>query len=86
MATAAIEKDKRLALKRAEVRDKEQTLNDEQSNGERRRNSTLSARDQHKQDFYAKFGDAEASLQRARNDANAAKGVCSSRIWLPFQR
>lgn len=73
-ADATIEMERKLAPERPKLRNKEKTLNEEQAKGDRERNNKLSERDRRRQEFYARFGDAEASLQRARETFTGAEG------------
>ncbi|RAH68427.1 ATP-binding protein [Aspergillus aculeatinus CBS 121060] len=60
----------------AEVQEKERALNNEESRGTREHNDAISDRERRRQEFMAKFGDAEAAVRRARdNVANAKRSV-----------
>ncbi|PYI14935.1 hypothetical protein BO99DRAFT_436890 [Aspergillus violaceofuscus CBS 115571] len=80
MAEAETVRDHTIHEANAEVQEKERALNNEESRGTRQHNDAISDRERRRQQFMAKFGDAEAAVQRARdNVANAKRSVESLR-------
>jgi hypothetical protein len=66
--------------KENEVNAKRNEYEHQEQKGRHDENAALSARELRKQDFYAKFGEADASLQRALNElSNANRSVDSIR-------
>jgi hypothetical protein len=77
---ARLERDRKVYEKENEVNAKRNEYEHQEQKGRHDENAALSARELRKQDFYAKFGEADASLQRALNElSNANRSVDSIR-------
>ena len=70
-------RDRKLEEKRVDVSNNEGRLNDEVANGQNENNNAVSEREQKKQAFMSKFGDAEAAIERARSEVHRADGKYS---------
>lgn len=75
-------RDRKLEEKRGDIRGKESSLRNEESDGRNQNNNAVSNREQKKQAFMAKFGDAEAAIERARNGVRRADGKSFSSVHM----
>lgn len=64
----------KLNEQQAYIRNTENDVREKENNGRNENNNAVSDREQKKQAFMSKFGDAEAALERARNDVRRADG------------
>lgn len=73
---ARLARDRKLDEKQNDIKAKENNVRDEESKGRNNENNALADRERKKQDFMARFGDAEDSIRRARDNVNRANGQC----------
>ncbi|KAF2131814.1 hypothetical protein P153DRAFT_395115 [Dothidotthia symphoricarpi CBS 119687] len=75
---AAITRDKKLSEKNNEINSAQNALNDKERNGRDETNNVQSKREGSKQDFVAKFGNAEESIHNAINNVKEAEDSVGS--------
>lgn len=74
---ARFARDKQLDEKKNDVKETENNLNNHETIGRNQENNALSDRERKKQNFMAKFGNAQDSIRRAKDDVNGASSKYS---------
>ncbi|KAL9608382.1 MAG: hypothetical protein Q9167_006779 [Letrouitia subvulpina] len=74
-------RERKLNEQQAYIRNIENDVREKENNGRNENNNAVSNREQKKQAFMSKFGDAEAAVERARNDVRRADDDLSRQIY-----